>query len=93
MTHLPMATRFRQLKETYKKSVGVYRSNIHKRGLFCHRDIEAMEMVIEYAGEVMYQVCILSITVSKILSYLCFCSSLLHASVVAFRHFPLQTCR
>lgn len=54
MTHLPMATRFRQLKETYKKSVGVYRSNIHKRGLFCHRDIEAMEMVIEYAGEVTY---------------------------------------
>lgn len=32
--------RFRQLKETSKVSVGVYRSHIHGRGLFCKRDIE-----------------------------------------------------
>lgn len=47
-----MAMRFRQLKLTSKMSVGVYRSGIHRRGLFCLRDIEAGEMVIEYAGEV-----------------------------------------
>lgn len=52
VTNLPMAMRFRQLKLTSKMSVGVYRSNIHRRGLFCLRDIEAGEMVIEYAGEV-----------------------------------------
>lgn len=49
-----MAMRFRQLKLTSKMSVGVYRSGIHRRGLFCLRDIEAGEMVIEYAGEVSY---------------------------------------
>lgn len=37
---LPPAMRFRQLKETSKASVGVYRSHIHGRGLFCKRDIE-----------------------------------------------------
>lgn len=47
-----MAMRFRILKETSKESVGVYHSHIHGRGLFCLRDIEAGEMVIEYAGEV-----------------------------------------
>lgn len=49
-----MAMKFRQLKLTSKYSVGVYRSLIHGRGLFCLRDIEAGEMVIEYAGEVSY---------------------------------------
>ncbi|XP_026497451.2 histone-lysine N-methyltransferase trithorax [Vanessa tameamea] len=49
---LPPAMRFRQLKETSKVSVGVYRSHIHGRGLFCKRDIEEGDMVIEYAGEV-----------------------------------------
>ncbi|XP_037867827.1 histone-lysine N-methyltransferase trithorax isoform X2 [Bombyx mori] len=49
---LPPAMRFRQLKETSKISVGVYRSHIHGRGLFCKRDIEEGDMVIEYAGEV-----------------------------------------
>ncbi|KAL4717368.1 hypothetical protein ACJJTC_017255 [Scirpophaga incertulas] len=49
---LPLAMRFRQLKETSKISVGVYRSHIHGRGLFCKRDIEEGDMVIEYAGEV-----------------------------------------
>lgn len=38
---LPMAMRYRTLKDTYKDSVGVYRSHIHGRGLFCNRDIEA----------------------------------------------------
>ncbi|PSN30585.1 hypothetical protein C0J52_24901, partial [Blattella germanica] len=46
------STSNRHLKETSKEAVGVYRSNIHGRGLFCLRDIEAGEMVIEYAGEV-----------------------------------------
>lgn len=36
-----MAMKYRTLKESYKKSVGVYRSHIHGRGLFCTRDIEA----------------------------------------------------
>lgn len=49
---MPMAMRFRILKETSKASVGVYYSHIHGRGLFCLRDIEPGEMVIEYAGEV-----------------------------------------
>lgn len=51
-TSLPMAMRYRHLRETSKTSVGVFRSDIHGRGLFCLRDIEAGEMVIEYAGEV-----------------------------------------
>ncbi|XP_053661317.1 histone-lysine N-methyltransferase trithorax [Anopheles marshallii] len=50
-SNLPMAMRYRTLKESSKESVGVYRSHIHGRGLFCNRDIEAGEMVIEYAGE------------------------------------------
>lgn len=54
-----MAMRFRQLKLTSKISVGVYRSSIHRRGLFCLRDIEAGEMVIEYAGEVRVSVMVL----------------------------------
>lgn len=47
-----MTMRFRNLKENAKKTVGVFRSDIHSRGLFCLRDIDAEEMVIEYAGEV-----------------------------------------
>lgn len=43
-SNLPMAMKYRTLKETYKKSVGVYRSHIHGRGLFCTRDIEAGEL-------------------------------------------------
>ncbi|XP_041373736.1 uncharacterized protein LOC121386787 isoform X2 [Gigantopelta aegis] len=49
---LPMAMRFRKLQEHAKEAVGAYRSNIHGRGLFCKRNIDAGEMVIEYAGEV-----------------------------------------
>ncbi|KAM5132236.1 LOW QUALITY PROTEIN: histone-lysine N-methyltransferase 2B [Mantella aurantiaca] len=47
---LPMAMRFRHLKKTSKEAVGVYRSSIHGRGLFCKRNIDAGEMVIEYSG-------------------------------------------
>lgn len=42
-----MAMKYRTLKESYKKSVGVYRSHIHGRGLFCTRDIEAGELICE----------------------------------------------
>ncbi|XP_072140062.1 histone-lysine N-methyltransferase 2A isoform X6 [Mobula birostris] len=38
---LPMAMRFRHLKKTSKEAVGVYRSPIHGRGLFCKRNIDA----------------------------------------------------
>ncbi|XP_069115617.1 uncharacterized protein [Argopecten irradians] len=49
---LPMAMRFRKLKEHSREAVGVYRSPIHGRGLFCKRNIDGGEMIIEYAGEV-----------------------------------------
>ncbi len=48
---LPMAMRFRHLAKNAKEAVGVYSSAIHGRGLYCKRDIQAGEMVIEYAGE------------------------------------------
>ena len=51
---LPMAMRFRHLREHAKEAVGVYRSPIQGRGLFCKRDIDAGEMIIEYAGEVCF---------------------------------------
>ncbi|KAJ3590970.1 hypothetical protein NHX12_008918 [Muraenolepis orangiensis] len=47
---LPLSLRFTQLKTTSKETVGVYRSPIHGRGLFCKRTIDAGEMVIEYSG-------------------------------------------
>ncbi|KAM4704417.1 histone-lysine N-methyltransferase 2B isoform 2-T2 [Rhinophrynus dorsalis] len=53
---LPMAMRFRHLKKTSKEAVGVYRSAIHGRGLFCKRNIDAGEMVIEYSGNVIRSV-------------------------------------
>lgn len=49
---LPMAMRFRKLQEHAKEAVGVYRSKIHGRGLFCKRNIDNGEMVIEYSGEI-----------------------------------------
>jgi len=49
---LPLSMRFRQLKNKVKDHVGVYRSPIDGRGLFCKRQIESGEMVIEYAGSV-----------------------------------------
>ncbi|MBN3295615.1 KMT2B methyltransferase, partial [Amia calva] len=53
---LPMAMRFRHLEKTSKEAVGVYRSAIHGRGLFCKRNIDAGEMVIEYSGIVIRSV-------------------------------------
>uniref|UniRef100_A0A8C5QSE0 [histone H3]-lysine(4) N-methyltransferase n=1 Tax=Leptobrachium leishanense TaxID=445787 RepID=A0A8C5QSE0_9ANUR len=53
---LPMAMRFRHLKKTSKEAVGVYRSSIHGRGLFCKRNIDVGEMVIEYSGNVIRSV-------------------------------------
>ncbi|XP_072319008.1 histone-lysine N-methyltransferase 2A [Eucyclogobius newberryi] len=53
---LPLALRFKQLKVTCKESVGVYRSPIHGRGLFCKKSIDAGEMVIEYSGIVIRSV-------------------------------------
>ncbi|XP_008282049.1 histone-lysine N-methyltransferase 2B isoform X2 [Stegastes partitus] len=55
-SELPMAMRFRHLEKISKEAVGVYRSLIHGRGLFCKRNIEAGEMVIEYAGTVIRSV-------------------------------------
>ncbi|XP_075696252.1 histone-lysine N-methyltransferase 2A isoform X2 [Rhinoderma darwinii] len=49
---LPMPMRFRHLRKASKEAVGVYRSPIHGRGLFCKRNIDAGEMVIEYSGMV-----------------------------------------
>lgn len=47
---------FQALKLTARYTVGVYRSLIHGRGLYSKRDIDAGEMVIEYAGEVIRSV-------------------------------------
>ncbi|XP_070777460.1 histone-lysine N-methyltransferase 2B [Enoplosus armatus] len=55
-SELPMAMRFRHLEKISKEAVGVYRSEIHGRGLFCKRNIDAGEMVIEYAGTVIRSV-------------------------------------
>ena len=41
----------RHLAKNAKEAVGVYCSAIHGRGLFCKREIQVGEMVIEYAGE------------------------------------------
>lgn len=40
-SNLPIAMRYRNLQKSPKDYVGVYRSSIHGRGLFCTRDIEA----------------------------------------------------
>ncbi|KAK1899691.1 Histone-lysine N-methyltransferase 2A [Dissostichus eleginoides] len=53
---LPLAVRFKQLKVTSKETVGVYRSPIHGRGLFCKKPIDAAEMIIEYSGNVIRSV-------------------------------------
>nr|XP_039318521.1 histone-lysine N-methyltransferase 2B-like [Saimiri boliviensis boliviensis] len=53
---LPMAMQFRHLKKTSKESVGVYRSTIHRRALFCKGDIDAGEMIIDYSGIVIRSV-------------------------------------
>ena len=55
-TDLPMAMRYRTLQKSYKQRVGVYCSDIHGLGLYCMREIEPGEMVIEYAGTVIRSV-------------------------------------
>jgi len=51
-----MAMRYRNLQKTYKNHVGVFQSGIHGLGLYCVREIEPGEMVIEYAGTVIRSV-------------------------------------
>lgn len=51
MLELPLAMRYRQLRVTCHSRVGVYRSPIAGRGLFCRRHLDPSEMVIEYVGE------------------------------------------
>ncbi|XP_059389089.1 histone-lysine N-methyltransferase 2A-like isoform X2 [Carassius carassius] len=53
---LPLPMRFRHLKNVSREAVGVYRSAIHGRGLFCRKNIDAGEMVIEYSGNVIRSV-------------------------------------
>ncbi|XP_077064612.1 histone-lysine N-methyltransferase 2A isoform X2 [Siphateles boraxobius] len=53
---LPLPMRFRHLKKASREAVGVYRSAIHGRGLFCKKNIDAGEMVIEYSGNVIRSV-------------------------------------
>ncbi|NP_001103749.1 histone-lysine N-methyltransferase 2A [Danio rerio] len=55
-TDLPLPEKFRQLKKASRDAVGVYRSAIHGRGLFCRKNIEPGEMVIEYSGNVIRSV-------------------------------------
>uniref|UniRef100_F6PQ66 [histone H3]-lysine(4) N-methyltransferase n=1 Tax=Ciona intestinalis TaxID=7719 RepID=F6PQ66_CIOIN len=52
---LPMAMRFRQLRHLTRDSVGVYRSTIHGRGLYCKRDFDSGEMIMEYTGQIIRQ--------------------------------------
>lgn len=49
---LPNEMKYRKMNKMLNCTVGVYRSDIHGRGLFCLRDIEQGEYVIEYTGEV-----------------------------------------
>ena len=55
-TDLPMAMRYRMLQKMYKQHVGVFQSDIHGLGLYCTREIDPGEMVIEYAGTVIRSV-------------------------------------
>lgn len=49
---LPNEMKYRNMNKALTSTVGVYRSDIHGRGLFCLRDIEQGEYIIEYTGEV-----------------------------------------
>ncbi|XP_025421628.1 histone-lysine N-methyltransferase trithorax isoform X2 [Sipha flava] len=49
---LPNEMKYRNMNKALTSTVGVCRSDIHGRGLFCLRDIEQGEYVIEYTGEV-----------------------------------------
>ena len=43
---------YRTCQRTYRDNVGVFVSHIHGLGLYCLQEIEAGDMVIEYAGTV-----------------------------------------
>ena len=51
-----MAMRYRNCQRTYKQKVSVFQSRIHGLGLYCLQEIEAGDMVIEYAGTVIRSV-------------------------------------
>ncbi|KAL2085834.1 hypothetical protein ACEWY4_019154 [Coilia grayii] len=53
---LPMPQRLQHLQKMSRETVGVFRSAIHGRGLFCKRNIDAGEMIIEYSGNVVRSV-------------------------------------
>lgn len=50
-SRLPIGMRYRALKKVYKNYVGVFKSNLHGLGLFCIKEIDAGQMVIEYSGQ------------------------------------------
>eukprot|EP00180_Rhodochaete_pulchella_P002414 Plantae.Rhodophyta-Rhodochaete_pulchella.ctg36844.p2 GENE.Plantae.Rhodophyta-Rhodochaete_pulchella.ctg36844~~Plantae.Rhodophyta-Rhodochaete_pulchella.ctg36844.p2 ORF type:complete len:183 (-),score=28.85 Plantae.Rhodophyta-Rhodochaete_pulchella.ctg36844:138-632(-) len=49
--HLPVAMQHRNMLKTWKKRTQIRRSGIEGWGLFATEDIEANELLIEYAGE------------------------------------------
>ena len=53
---LPAAMRYRSLQKMYKQHVDVFGSEIHGLGLYCTKEIDAGEMVIEYTGTVIRSV-------------------------------------
>ena len=55
-TKLPLAAQYRQLKKS-KRKLRIDRSAIHSLGVFTLEQIEKDEMIIEYVGEVIRQVC------------------------------------
>lgn len=55
---LPNEMKYRNMNKALTSTVGVYRSDIHGRGLFCLRDIEQGEYIIEYTGEVSFVIII-----------------------------------
>lgn len=48
--------RYRQLLKVYKNYVGVFRSPLHGLGLFCTKEIDPSQMIIEYSGYVIRKV-------------------------------------
>uniref|UniRef100_A0A8D9AWF3 Histone-lysine N-methyltransferase trithorax n=1 Tax=Cacopsylla melanoneura TaxID=428564 RepID=A0A8D9AWF3_9HEMI len=50
--NLPTTMRYRNLCSLAKRTLTVFRSDIHGRGLFCLCDVDGGEMVIEYTGQV-----------------------------------------
>lgn len=71
------------------KNIGMlfFRSSIHGRGLFCKRNIDAGELVIEYAGEVIRSILadkrekIYQSKVSYMSHFIAFCPSFLRLNI------------